>query len=70
MKKLVEFLIYIAGVVFFSWNYYKLKGALDVPSFLTFVVFYLFGVSKFATLASDKVDALIGSKRGRSEDDS
>jgi len=62
MKKLIEFLIYIAGVVFFSWNYYKLKEAMDIYSFLIFVVFFLFGVSKFATLASNKIGALVGQK--------
>ena len=60
MRKLVEFLIYLAGVVFFSWNYYKLKGALDILSLLAFVVFYLFGVSKFATFVSHKIDTLMG----------
>ena len=63
MKKFIEFLIYLAGVVFFSWNYYKLKGALDTMSFMAFGVFYLFGVSKFATFASHKVDALMAAKR-------
>ena len=63
MRKLVEFLIYLAGVVFFSWNYYKLKGALDVLPFLTFVVFYLLGVSKVATSLGDKIDTLMGQKQ-------
>lgn len=58
MKKAVEFLIYLAGVAFFSWNYYKLKEALDVLPFLTFTVFYLLGVARFATFAALKMDAL------------
>jgi hypothetical protein len=57
VRKTVEFLIYIAGVVFFSWNYYKLKEALDTSSFVMFAVFFLFGVSRFATFASQKIDA-------------
>lgn len=64
MRKLIEFLIYLAGVIFFSWNYYKLKGALDILSFVAFAVFYLFGVSKFATFASHKVDTLMATKKG------
>ena len=59
MRKLLEFLIYLAGVVFFSWNYYKLKGSLDTMSLLTFGVFYLLGVSKFATFASHKAEAVM-----------
>jgi len=55
MRKLLEFLIYVAGVVFFSWNYYRLKVALDFPSFLTLSVFYLVGVSTFATFVSRKL---------------
>ena len=55
MRKLIEFLIYLARVVFFSWNYYKLKGALDIFSFLGLSVLYLVGVSRFATLASHKI---------------
>lgn len=62
MRKLIEFLVYLAGVVFFSWNYYKLKGALDVLSFVAFAVFYLVGVSKFATFAANKIDALLTDK--------
>ena len=56
MRKSVEFLIYLAGVAFFSWNYYELKDALDILSFVTFSAFYLFGVSKFATFVSQKID--------------
>lgn len=56
MKKLIEFLIYLAGVVFFSWNYYRLKSALDIFSFFGFSAFYLVGVSRFATFASHKID--------------
>jgi hypothetical protein len=55
MKKLIEFLIYLAGVVFFSQHYYTLKGALDILPLFVFVIFYLFGVSKFATFASSKI---------------
>jgi hypothetical protein len=60
MRKVLEYAIYIAGVIFFSWNYYRLKGAFDTLPFVIFSVFYLFGVSKFATLLSAKVGALIG----------
>lgn len=60
MRKLVEFLIYLVGVAFFSWNYYRLKGALDIASLLIFAALYLFGVSKLATLASNKLAALVG----------
>ena len=59
MRKLIEFLIYVAGVVLFSWNYYRLKGALDFVTFLTFAVLYLIGVSKLATFASTKIVATI-----------
>ncbi len=59
MRKLVELIIYIAGVVFFSWNYYRLKDALDFASFLIFAALYLFGVSRLATFVSTKVVALI-----------
>jgi hypothetical protein len=57
MRKLIAFLIYLAGVVLFSWNYYKIKGALDVFSFLGVAVFYLVGVSRFATFVSHKIDS-------------
>ena len=60
MGKLVEFLIYIVGVVFFSWNYFSLKGALDTASIFIFAALYLFGVSRLATLASNKLATLIG----------
>ena len=60
MKKIIEFLIYLAGVGFFSWNYYRLKGALDIGSFLIFTALYLFGVSRLATFASAKIMALVG----------
>ena len=53
MKKSIEFVIYLAGVIFLSWNYYKLQNALGALSFIALVVFYLFGVSKFATWVSD-----------------
>lgn len=56
MRKLIEFLIYLSGVAFFSLNYYRLKGALDIISFLGFTVFYLIGVSSFATFVSRKMD--------------
>ncbi len=59
MRKLVEFLIYLVGVVFFSWNYYKLKGALDIFSLLAFAALYLFGVSRFATFASHTIDSVV-----------
>ena len=59
MKKCIEFLIYIVGVALFSWNYYKLKSALDFATFLTFAALYLFGVSRLATFASTKIVALI-----------
>ncbi len=59
MRKLIEFLIYLAGAIFFSWNYYKLKGALDILSFVGFAVFYLFGLSRFATFASNKVESFM-----------
>jgi len=59
MRKFIEFLIYVAGVVFFSWNYYRLKDALDFATFLTFAVLYLFGVSRLAAFASTKIVALI-----------
>ncbi len=62
MRKFVEFIIYLAGVVFFSWNYYRLKNALDAVSFVGFSVFYLVGVSRFATFASHKFDVLISGK--------
>jgi hypothetical protein len=62
MRKLVEFLIYIAGVVFFSWNYYRLKGALDIASLLIFAALYLFGVSRLATFAANKLAALLDQK--------
>ena len=54
MKRLVEFVVYLSGVVFLSWNYYKLKAALDVRSLFALVLFFLFGVFRFATWASDK----------------
>jgi|GEM_PF-3099866 len=62
MRKLVEIFIYLAGVVFFSWNYYKLKDALDFASLLTLSIFYLAGVSTFATFLSRKIDTLFGDK--------
>lgn len=62
MKKLVEFLIYVVGVVFFSWNYYRLKGALDIASLLVFAALYLFGVSRLATFVANKLAALIHQK--------
>lgn len=55
MRRLVEFSIYLAGVVFLSWNYYRIRVALDVSSFLVLVVFYLLGVSWFATWASHRI---------------
>ncbi len=66
MRKLIELFIYLAGVVFYSWNYYKLKGALNLLSFITFTAFFLFGVSKFATFASHKVNTLIESRNTNS----
>lgn len=62
MRKTVEFIIYIAGVVFFSWNYYRLKDALDIVSLLIFAALYLFGVSKLATFTANKLAALLGQK--------
>lgn len=47
--KAVEFLIYVAGVVFISWHYYALKSSVDIVSFLVLLGFFLFGVSRFAT---------------------
>jgi len=64
MSKLIEFLIYLAGVVFFSQHYYTLKEALDILPLFVFVIFYLFGVSKFATFASIN----IASNRKREDD--
>jgi hypothetical protein len=58
--RLIEFLVYITGVVFFSWNYYRLKGALDLASFLVFAALYLFGVSRVATFVSSRIAVLIG----------
>jgi hypothetical protein len=55
MRKFIEFFVYLMGVVFFSWNYYKIRTALDVYSFLVFVCFFLFGVSRFATWISHKI---------------
>jgi hypothetical protein len=59
MRRSIEFLIYVAGVVFFSWNYYELKSALDFITFLIFAAMYLFGVSRLATFASARIVALI-----------
>ena len=71
MRKSVEFLIYLTGVAFFSWNYYKLKGALDFLPFFIFSCFYLVGVSKFATFLSQKMDTLIHRQRKKPQlDDS
>lgn len=62
MRKLVEFAIYLAGVVFFSWNYYKLKGALDVVPLLILTVLYLLGVLRLASFVSARIVALTGRK--------
>jgi hypothetical protein len=69
-EKTIEFSVYLAGVILLSWNYYKLKSALDIPPLFAFVVFYLLGISKFATWISDYILHNKLSKRGDHDDQS
>ena len=55
MRNAVSFLIYLAGVAFLSWNYYSLKASLDIASLLVVVVFFCFGLSKFASYVAMKI---------------
>jgi hypothetical protein len=59
LQKTVAYLIYLIGVVFFSWNYQTLKSALGTFSLFVFSGFFLLGVSQFATFVSTKIHSKV-----------
>ena len=55
LRALTTYLIYMAGVAFMYWHYETLKSSLDIVSLLLFAGFFLFGISRFATIISAKI---------------
>jgi len=48
-----EFLVYLAGVIFISVIWQRIRGVLDGVSFVVLIGFYLYGVSRFAKYLSN-----------------